>query len=322
MGSLSMTPPRSKSVVITGASSGLGKAAAIRLSELGYRVFAGVRTEGSAAELSGLPRSTGELIPVILDVTDATSIARAGERVERECSGTGLWAVINNAGVCVSAPLECVPMNVMRTQMETNVIGALAVLQRLLPLLRASGGRIVNVSSGIGNVASAYLGAYAATQFAKEGLSDALRRELRPLGVSVSVIQPGAVYTPLWGKIRESAHEILDAAPVEVGDAYRARFIPFLKMNEARGRASKTTTADYANAVAAALAANRPKIRYRVGVDSWGSVFARRVVPDRMMDALIAVGLNALTTRDSQEVVANCGHVSSSSREWETEPQL
>jgi NAD(P)-dependent dehydrogenase (short-subunit alcohol dehydrogenase family) len=322
MGSLSVTPPRSKSVVITGASSGLGKAAAIRLSELGYRVFAGVRTEGSAAELSGLPQSTGELIPVILDVTDATSIARAGERVERECSGTGLWAVINNAGVCVSAPLECVPMNVMRTQMETNVIGALAVLQRLLPLLRASGGRIVNVSSGIGNVASAYLGAYAATQFAKEGLSDALRRELRPLGVSVSVIQPGAVYTPLWGKIRESAHEILDAAPAEVGDAYRARFIPFLKMNEARGRASKTTTADYANAVAAALAAKRPKIRYRVGVDSWGSVFARRVVPDRMMDALIAVGLNALTTRDSQEVVANCGHVSSSSREWETEPQL
>jgi NAD(P)-dependent dehydrogenase (short-subunit alcohol dehydrogenase family) len=322
MGSLSVTPPRSKSVVITGASSGLGKAAAIRLSELGYRVFAGVRTEGSAAELSGLPQSTGELIPVILDVTDATSIARAGERVERECSGTGLWAVINNAGVCVSAPLECVPMNVMRTQMETNVIGALAVLQHLLPLLRASGGRIVNVSSGIGNVASAYLGAYAATQFAKEGLSDALRRELRPLGVSVSVIQPGAVYTPLWGKIRESAHEILDAAPAEVGDAYRARFIPFLKMNEARGRASKTTTADYANAVAAALAAKRPKIRYRVGVDSWGSVFARRVVPDRMMDALIAVGLNALTTRDSQEVVANCGHVSSSSREWETEPQL
>jgi NAD(P)-dependent dehydrogenase (short-subunit alcohol dehydrogenase family) len=300
----------------------LGKAAAIRLSELGYRVFAGVRTEGSAAELSGLPQSTGELIPVILDVTDATSIARAGERVERECSGTGLWAVINNAGVCVSAPLECVPMNVMRTQMETNVIGALAVLQHLLPLLRASGGRIVNVSSGIGNVASAYLGAYAATLFAKEGLSDALRRELRPLGVSVSVIQPGAVYTPLWGKIRESAHEILDAAPAEVGDAYRARFIPFLKMNEARGRASKTTTADYANAVAAALAAKRPKIRYRVGVDSWGSVFARRVVPDRMMDALIAVGLNALTTRDSQEVVANCGHVSSSSREWETEPQL
>ena len=146
-------------------------------------------------------------------------------------------------------------------------------------------------ASGIGNVAPPYLGAYAAAQFAKEGLSDALRRELRPLGVSVSVIQPGAVYTPIWGKMRGSADEILAAAPAEVVDAYRARFIPFLKTNEARAQASKTTTADYADAVAAALAAKRPKTRYRVGVDSWGSALARRVVPDRMMDALIAVGL-------------------------------
>ncbi len=295
MRSLRLTPSLSKSVVITGASSGLGKAAAIHLSEIGYRVFAGVRTESSAAELSGVPPSTGELVPVMLDVTDATSIARVGERVEHECGGTGLWAVVNNAGISISAPLECVPMDVMRTQLETNVVGALAVSQRFLPLLRASGGRIVNVSSGIGNIAPAYLGAYAASQFAKEGLSDALRRELRPLGVSVSIIQPGAVYTPIWGKIRESADEILAAAPAEVVETYRARFIEFLNMNEVRAQASKTTTADYADAVAAALAAKRPKTRYRVGVDSWSSALARRAVPDRMMDALIAVGLKTLT---------------------------
>ena len=295
MGSLRLTPTRSKSVVITGASSGLGKAAAIHLSELGYRVFAGVRTESSAAELSGASPSTGELIPVMLDVTDAKSIAHAGERVEHECSNTGLWAVVNNAGVCISAPIECVRIDVMRTQLETNVVGALAVSQRFLPLLRASGGRIVNVSSGIGSIALPYLGLYSASQFAKEGLSDALRRELRPLGVSVSVIQPGAVYTPIWGKIRKSADEILAASPAEVVEAYRARFIEFLNMNEARGEASKTTTADYADAVAAALAAKRPRARYRVGVDSRTSALARRVVPDRMMDALIAVGLKALT---------------------------
>ena len=295
MGSLRLTPTRSKSVVITGASSGLGRAAAIHLSELGYRVFAGVRTESSAAELSGASPSTGELIPVMLDVTDAKSIAHAGERVEHECSNTGLWAVVNNAGVCISAPIECVRIDVMRTQLETNVVGALAVSQRFLPLLRASGGRIVNVSSGIGSIALPYLGLYSASQFAKEGLSDALRRELRPLGVSVSVIQPGAVYTPIWGKIRKSADEILAASPAEVVEAYRARFIEFLNMNEARGEASKTTTADYADAVAAALAAKRPRARYRVGVDSRTSALARRVVPDRMMDALIAVGLKALT---------------------------
>ena len=186
-------------------------------------------------------------------------------------------------------------MDVVRTQLETNVVGALAVSQRFLPLLRASGGRIVNVSSGVGNIAPPYLGAYAASQFAKEGISDSLRRELRPLGVSVSVIQPGAVYTPIWGKIHRSADEILAAAPAEVVETYRARFSEFLNMNEVRAQASKTTTADYADAVAAALAAKRPKTRYRVGVDSWSSALARRMVPDRMMDALIAVGLSAST---------------------------
>ena len=181
MRSLTVTPAQSKSVVITGASSGLGRAAAIRLGELGYRVFAGVRTVSGAAELSGMPSSRGELIPVTLDVTDVASIAQAGELVERSCKDTGLWAVVNNAGIAIGAPLECVPMDVLRMQLETNVVGSVAIAQRFLPLLRASGGRIVNVTSGIANVTPPYSGAYAAAQFAKEGLSDALRRELRML---------------------------------------------------------------------------------------------------------------------------------------------
>jgi NAD(P)-dependent dehydrogenase (short-subunit alcohol dehydrogenase family) len=289
MGSVAVIPARSKAVVVTGASSGLGRAAAIRLSNLGYRVFAGVRSESSAAELSGVPPSTGELIPVTMDVTDAASIAQAGRLVAHGCRETGLWAVVNNAGISISSPLECVPIDVLRTQLETNVVGAVAVSQRFLPLLRASGGRIVNVSSGIGNVVPPYLGAYGAAQFAKEGLSDALRRELRPLGVSVSVIQPGVVFTPIWDKMRRSAEDILAVVPGEVVEPYRERFLEFLNTSDGLARSSRTTTADYADAVAAALAAKRPKIRYRVGVDSLGSALARRVVPDRMMDALIAV---------------------------------
>ena len=295
MGSVTVTPARSKSVVITGASSGLGKAAALHLTELGYRVFAGVRTESSAAELSSVPPSSGELIPVMLDVTDAVSIAQAGQLVEDWCSDTGLLALVNNAGIAIGAPLECVPLDVIRSQLETNVVGTIAVSQRLLPLLRASRGRIINVSSGIANVALPYGGPYAAAQFAKEGMSDALRRELRPLGVSVSVIQPGAVLTPIWGKMRRSADEILAAAPAEVVATYRERFVEFRNTSEGLAQASKTTTADYADAVAAALAAKRPKARYRVGIDSWGSALARRVVSDRMMDALITVGPKALT---------------------------
>jgi NAD(P)-dependent dehydrogenase (short-subunit alcohol dehydrogenase family) len=294
MGSRTLTPPLSKSVVITGASSGLGKAAAVRLTELGYRVFAGVRRESSAAELSAVPPSAGELIPVLLDVTDAESIAHAGRLVEQMCADTGLWAVVNNAGISMSAPLECLPMNVLRTQLETNVIGSAAVSQRFLPLLRASRGRIINVSSGIANIAPPYLGAYAAAQFAKEGLSDALRRELRPLGVSVSVVQPGAVFTPIWGKMRRSADEILAAAPAEVVETYRERYIEFLDGSGRLAQQSNTTPEDYADAVAAALAAKHPKPRYRVGVDSSSSALVCRVVPDRLMDALI-VGFSALT---------------------------
>ncbi|WP_264892165.1 cytochrome P450 [Mycobacterium kiyosense] len=294
MRALPVTPARSKSVVITGASSGLGKAAAIHLSALGYRVFAGVRSESSVAELSGLSTSPGELIPVLLDVTSAASIAQAGEILEHACLDTGLWAVVNNAGLCISAPLECVPMDLVRSQLETNLVGALAVTQRFLPLLRASGGRIVNVSSGIANHVPPYAGAYAAAKFGMEGLSDALRRELHPLGVSVSVVQPGVVCTPIWGKIRESADDILAAAPVDVVDVYRSRFVTILSTSEAVAQVSKTTTTDFADAVAAALAAKRPKIRYRVGLDSRGAALARRALPDRMMDTLISFEFKAV----------------------------
>lgn len=263
----------------------------MHLTDLGYRVFAGVRSVASAEELASLPPSAGELIPMLLDVTDATSIARAGEFVELACADTGLWAVVNNAGVCVSAPLECVPIDMMRSELETNLVGALAVTQRFLPMLRASNGRIINVSSGIGNVTPPFLGVYAASQFGKEALSDALRRELRPLGVSVSVIQPGAVETPIWRKLRASAEVILAETPTEVADIYRSRFMAFLDAHETRVHASKNTPLHYANAVAAALVARRPKTRYRVGADSWTSALTRRVVPDRLMDALIAVAI-------------------------------
>ncbi|WP_246228692.1 SDR family NAD(P)-dependent oxidoreductase [Mycolicibacterium psychrotolerans] len=280
-------------MLITGASSGLGRAAAVRLAELGYRVFAGVRTESSSSALASVPPSPGELIPVILDVTDAASISRAGSNLEHACVDTGLWGVVNNAGISVSSPLECLPLAALRAQLETNVVGSIAVLQRFLPLLRASEGRIVNVGSGVANLPGPYLAAYAAAQCAKEGLSDALRRELRPLGVRVSVIEPGTVYTPIWGKIRESAEEIIGSAPTEILEVYRERFIDFLNVSERLARASMTLPSDFADAVAAALGAKRPKVRYRVGVDSTGSALARALVPDRMMDALLPLGLDA-----------------------------
>jgi NAD(P)-dependent dehydrogenase (short-subunit alcohol dehydrogenase family) len=292
MTSSALRQPRHKSVIITGASSGLGRAAALHLADLGYRVFAGVRSTSGVEDLVNLPPSAGELIPVLLDVTDAASIARAGDDVQLRCADTGLWAVVNNAGVCVSAPLECLPVDALRMQLETNLIGALEVTRRFLPLLRASKGRIVNVSSSIGNVTPPFLGAYAAAEFGKEGLSDALRRELRPLGVWVSVIQPGVVETPIWRKVRASAEQIIASAPAEVVATYRSRFTAFLDEHETHVYASKITPMQYANAVAAALVAKRPKTRYRVGADPWISTVAQRFTPDRVLDVLVALAVS------------------------------
>jgi NAD(P)-dependent dehydrogenase (short-subunit alcohol dehydrogenase family) len=311
MGSVTGPPARPRSVVITGASSGLGRAAAVHLSDLGYRVFAGVHTDPGAVDFPRSRSSSGEIIPVLLDVTDPASIAQAGQFVAQWCHDSGLWAVVNNAGICVCAPLELIPPDVMRVQMETNVIGALAVSQQFLPLLRKSGGRIINISSGIANLAPPYLGAYAAAQFAKEGMSDSLRRELRPLGVSVSVVQPGAVQTPMWHKMRQSANEIFAASRADIVQTYRHRFAAFLDTNVARATASRTTPGDYADAVATALAARRPKARYRVGADSRISALARRVMPDRLMDALIGVALKAGQTATSHPPGPEVGFVAS-----------
>ncbi|MDA3658147.1 SDR family NAD(P)-dependent oxidoreductase [Mycobacterium xenopi] len=295
MTSSALHRPQHRSVVITGASSGLGRAAAMHLNDLGYRVFAGVRSKSIAEQLANLPPSAGELIPVVLDVTDAASIARAGDYVELRCADTGLWALVNNAGICIGAPLECVPINLMRTQLETNLVGTLAVTQRFLPLLRASKGRVVNVSSGIGTVTPPFLGAYAAAEFAKEGLSDALRRELRPLGVRVSIIQPGVVETPIWRKLHAWAEQAIASAPAEIAAIYRSRFTAVLAGCETRAHATKTTPMHYANAVAAAVVAKRPKTRYRVGADSRTSAVARRVAPDRLIDALIGFAIKLST---------------------------
>ncbi|MFI1799466.1 SDR family oxidoreductase [Streptomyces sp. NPDC020379] len=271
-----------RAVLVTGASSGLGRACVLHLAEAGFHVFAGVRRPGDGDDLAAA--ASGRLTPVRVDVTDDASIAAAVKEIEAAVGDDGLWAVVNNAGVCVAAPLECVTTEELRRQLDTNVVGQLAVIRAFLPMLRRGRGRVVNVTSGLGSVAVPYMGAYSAAQFAKEALTDALRRELRGFGVDVSVVRPGAIMTPIWGKVADAGRAALESVPEGVASLYRVPFSRFLLVNERSARASSTTPAHFSRAVARALTEARPRARYGVGVDVWRLSVLSRVLPDRALD--------------------------------------
>lgn len=297
-------PPQGRCVLVTGASSGLGRQATVELARHGFTVFAAVRRDADGAQLRQAATGTGTVRPVLLDVTDDATLQRAAEEITAETGAAGLWGLVNNAGICITAPLECVTREQLRTQLETNVVGSVMVTRAMLPALRRCGGRIVNVTSGLGTVAVPYLGAYAASQFAKEALSDIMRRELRAFGISVSVVQPGAIMTPIWRKTRETALRTLQAAPESVAGLYRSSLLSFVDANEQGALASTTTMQDFADAVRTALTAHRPKIRYVVGADVKKARFMTRLLPasafDRQLGAIVgpppAVGREPAST--------------------------
>lgn len=276
--------PAGRTVLITGTSSGLGEACALQMARVGFHVVAGVRRPEDGERLRAA--AAGRLTPVIMDVTDEKSVQAAVHEVTGLTGEAGLWGVVNNAGIAVTAPLECVPPELMRRQLDINVMGQLHVIQGFLPLLRTGAGRIVNVSSGLGNVALPYLGPYAASQFAKEALSDALRRELAPQRIPVTVIQPGAVPTPLWSKMADTGDRALESAPPPVQELYRGPFLGFMEANETSARTSRTTPDDVARVVFRALVARRPRTRYTVGRDAAGSRVLSRLLPDRALDRI------------------------------------
>ncbi|MET8505366.1 SDR family oxidoreductase [Streptomyces sp. NPDC004787] len=286
-GTLGALTPHGRSVLVTGASSGLGRVCALVLERAGFRVFAGVRKETDGESLAQ-EAAHGRIVPVRIDVTEEKSITEAAERVAAVVGDDGLWGLVNNAGICVSAPLECVPPAQLRRQLDINVVGQLAVTQAFLPQLRRARGRVVNVTSGLGSVAVPYLGAYASAQFAKEALTDVLRRELRPHGVDVSVIQPGAIMTPIWGKVGETARAAMDGVPGPIAELYRIPFHRFLHANERQARDSSTRPEDFARTVGRALTARRPKSRYRVGADARTVSVLARALPDAALDRYLS----------------------------------
>ena len=266
-------------VLITGASTGIGEATAHHLKELGFDAVGAVRRPEDAERLGSAGLRT-----VTLDVTDLESIAAAGAAL-----GDGpLAGLVNNAGVAVAGPLEFLPLEQLRRQLEVNLIGQVAVIQRFLASLRAGRGRIVNVSSIGGRVALPLLGAYSMSKFGLEGMSDSLRRELRPQGVDVVVIEPGGVKTPIWRKGNELAADLQAGMPPEVGRLYgpmiEALRAETVNIERVRGIEPR----EVAETIAAALTAKRPRARYVVGKDAKLRAPMAAVLPDRVMDRLIA----------------------------------
>lgn len=269
-------------VLITGASKGIGEATALWLDHLGMHVIAGVRRQRDAASLCN--RASERLTTLLLDVTDDAAVAAAAAAVAAQVGNAGLWGLVNNAGIAVAGPLEYLPLEQFREQLEVNLTGAVAVTQAMLPLLRQARGRIVNISSVSGLVASPLVGAYAASKFGLEAVSDALRVELSPWGIRVAVIEPGVIKTPIWETSRERAEALRE----QLGDEAVRRYAPMLERLATLTQQSVRHGAEpeaVAQAVAHALTSRRPRTRYLVGKDARALPWLRRL-PDAARDRL------------------------------------
>ncbi len=266
------------SVVITGASTGIGRGCALHMDAAGWRVFAGVRKEADAASLRA--EASERLLPIFLDVADQKSIEAAKQVVEQAVGEEGLGGLVNNAGVPYGGPIEYLDLNELRRTFEVNFFGVIAVTQAFLPLLRRGGGRIVNMSSLSGWIASPFLSPYSTSKFALEALSDALRVELHGSNVGVSLIEPGAIDTPIWNKGVEMIDHLIQHSPPEMSERYASAIEGMKPRIKPHGIPPEYVE----RAVARALTAKRPKTRYAVGPDAMLVRFFR-YFPDRWRDA-------------------------------------
>jgi NAD(P)-dependent dehydrogenase (short-subunit alcohol dehydrogenase family) len=243
-------------------------------------VFAGVRADRDAESLRS--DASERLTPLILDVTRTASIESSAKTVAAAVGDRGLQGLVNNAGISCPGPIEFIELDEVRRQLEVNVIGQIAVTQAFLPPIRRARGRVVNVGSMGGFVANPFLGAYAASKFAM----DSLRRELRPWGIEVSIVQPGSIATEIWRKGDAYSDELVARLPRGATDLY-GRAIEAVRAYVA-GISRRAIPPDaVARAIQHALSARRPRTRYRVGVDARAMRALTWLLPDRFMDALI-----------------------------------
>jgi NAD(P)-dependent dehydrogenase (short-subunit alcohol dehydrogenase family) len=279
-----------KYILITGSSTGIGRTAALTLAEK-FHIFAGVRSAADGESLKA--EASKNITPVILDVTDKKSIASAFEKINGEVGEHGLHALVNNAGIAIAGPLEAIPTEDLRLQFEVNVIGLVAVTQTFLPLLRKAAkskknfSRIVNVGSIAGRMAVPFIGAYSASKFAVESITDAFRRELAPQKIKVSLIEPGAVQTPIWKKSATKAYSMREKLNVSVEEIYRERLAKFETVVQ-KTVAQAVSVEKVVDAISNAITSQNPKTRYLVGTEARVQALMAQVLSDRTIDFIFS----------------------------------
>ena len=271
-------------VVVTGASTGIGRATALQLDKAGYTGFAGVRTQKDAVALK--KDASEKLTPLTLDVTKSRSIKAAEQRVRRAVGKEGLVGLVNNAGIGFGGPVEYIPLDDYRRSFEVNYFGQIAVTQAFLPLLRRASGTIVNIASIGGRIASPFLSPYSGSKFALEALSDALRRELKPWGIEVVAVEPGSIATPIWEKAGETATAATAAMPAEGRRLYGAQLERVGKLLEKTAKGG-IPPKRVAQTIHKAIQKDRPKPRYLVGIDAKIAARMNAVLSDRGFDRML-----------------------------------
>lgn len=270
--------------LVTGASTGIGRACALALAANGFHVFAGVRKPADADALRA--DGNGRVEPITLDITRQDDIDAARAHIEAHCEGKGLEALVNNAGIAVAGPFEFLPLDEFRRQFDINVFGQVAVTQAMLPLLRQARGRLCFIGSDSGYFSPPFTAAYNASKHAIEAFADSLRVELAPWKIEVSVIQPGAIKTPIWEKSKAEADDLIDRVPVHAIELY-GNAINALKAQVEKTVAYAVPAEHVAKAVLHALTAPRPRTRYRVGMDAFIQYLLARALPDRLRDRIV-----------------------------------
>ena len=266
-----------RKILITGASTGIGRAIALALDEEGWQVFAGVRSQKDGKSLKS--ESSENLVPIILDITKKEHIKKAVEKI-----GDSLHGLINNAGIVSPGPLELMPIKDIKEQLDVNVVSQISVTQSFLPSLRNSQGRIIFMSSVSGMMVFPLLGAYAASKHALEAIGDGFRRELKKWDIKVSIIEPGSMKTPIWKKTLGRGSAQMKDIPKEKLKLYENEINSLLKgASEAE---KKALDVQYVvDAVLDALDSSHPKTRYIVGPIHKIKTIIARFLPDSFLDS-------------------------------------